>query len=114
MKRALIAAAVVVGMTIATSSAMAQGRYYGGPRGFNTAPIGVQVARRSYAQPYGNFRSGYYRSSNAYRGRGYYRSPNVYRSRSYYRSPGIYGGRSYYNRGGYGFPTRGFSLGIGF
>lgn len=123
MKRALIAAAVVVGMTVATSSAMAQGRYIGGPRGVYRAPIGVQVGRQPV---YRNYRSGYYRGPSAYRGRSLYRSPGIYGSRSFYRSPGVYGGRGFYGsrsmyRGGgfyggpgFGMPARGFSLGIGF
>jgi len=106
MKRMLIAAAVVAGMTIATSSAMAQGRYYGGPRGVYRAPVAVQVGRRPYyrgVQP--QFRS--------YRG-GYYRGPNVYRNRGYYRGPGVYRGPGFYNRPGIGLRGPGISFGIGF
>ncbi|MEX1041383.1 MAG: hypothetical protein WDZ51_12165 [Pirellulaceae bacterium] len=116
MRRILIAAAVVAGMTMATSSAMAQGRYYGGTRGVYRSPVTVQVGRRpyyrSYRPSYSNYRSGYYRSSRYYSPR-YYNSRS-YRGRSYYRSPSYYRGGRYYNRSGFGIRTPGFSFGIGF
>lgn len=120
MRRILIAAAVAAGMTMATSSAMAQGGFYSSSRGIVDSSAIVQVGRRpvyrgGYYRSPRYYRGGnYYRVPSYYRGRGYYRGPTYYRGRSYYRSPYYYGGRGYYNRSGFRVRTPGFSFGIGF
>lgn len=118
MRRLLIAAAVVAGMTIATSTAMAQGRYYGGPSRVGVYGPGVVVqSSRQYRAPSRYYRSGrpYYRDSRVYRSRAGYRSPSVYRGRGGYRNPSVYRGRGYYQRRpGMGVQAPGFSIGIGF
>jgi hypothetical protein len=107
MRRLLIAAAVVAGMSIASSTAMAQGRYSGTYRTMYRPPVTTEVYR------------GYYRAPAVQ----YYTSPRSQYviPRSNYRPtyrigyPGSRQGYYYYGpRAGFGAPRPGFSIGIGF
>jgi len=95
MKRLLIAMMVVAGMSLATSSVMAQGRYHGHPhRGYYRAPVPVHVSRHYYhPAPIRHYGPRYYAPVHPR-----YYAPPVY----YQPAPAI------------GIHTRGFSFGIGF